>query len=1166
MGDKLNLNDSDTRKRLVNELNYSFFVEAGAGAGKTTTLISRIVSIVMAGVAKPEEIVAITFTEAAAGELKEKLFSLLQVKYRESELTLIEKENLKYAIDHIEDFVLSTIHGFAYQILSRYSTEANIPFSFKVISNDYEIYRLYEEIDFNIKQHHTEFLAVIQRAYDLGDTNVANWILGLINLLSKKDLQNVNSAVVHKYLLKTVDDILINIGNVKKLIGSCKDHSDSLFEKTELILNEIDDLNLPDRNFDTEETNPIQIYSKFARLGSIKMAVGNSGLKNNWPGDSKPQINSEVKALKSNIESFKSYLFKLLVYEVVNKLVELHQNLLSEGFLNFDDLLSCSVRLLKEVDWVRRDIGRQFKYLAVDEYQDTDDLQTGLLDLIIKGAKEANNDLKLFYVGDPKQSIYAFRNANLALYHLTRKQFTENLKDYDKCEEATLVSNFRSQEPIINWVNHHINELFSLDSNFTDIKNLVSTKPPHVISEFKDNSVRKVFYLTYKETDPVETISSDHKDISINTTKKEAKSKVKVGTLRKYSSESIARTIRYLVDNKVKLNPGSDSVLYSDIAIIVPSRTSVPQIASALEAYSIPIKYELKNDIFQSSIIKSVIHLLKVILDPVDLISWTGLLQDLPNCLSESELYNFIDKFNGTKNVESDPNLSDNKIIQLVLYYNELCQRLPFDQVFDEILETFYISISALFYPRYRFEINKLNNFIYLIYEFVQSGNPTLARLLNWIDYLRANSASFEDALILEDDYDAVRLVTIHAAKGLEYGVVFLSGLKNLESTSEKSPLAECCLGENGEYNVEVQLNKDVNTKLLSQNEIDFEAIRKLYVAATRAKDLLFLDFADCFQLLSDETDETKTVSKQLTEIDSELKSISIISQLYNSISPEELSTGDVEKLLGDFRPLGIDTVLSENTNIDARNVLTQVAQRKSEIDCHLDDNRIVTPSKLNRKLTLAGIANSIEDNKLDFATLIPVSSRGLMGTSIGTAVHKVLETLDFSKLYAMPTNDSQNYVDRAVSAAVVEFKIETQKSTVLKMVNNALQSETISKAMQCKHYKETYIGLPILTSQGRRVLLEGFVDLLIETDDGLIIVDFKTTGLTDEADFEGLTEDYEPQGLAYAYGVGVLTGKRIVDVVFLILNNNGWREIKISLNGLHDRIVNFPLLLESYL
>ncbi len=1200
----MNKEESNTRVRIESETDRSFFIEAGAGAGKTAALINRLTYLIQKGTAKPKDIVAITFTEAAAVELKSRLFETMQVRLKDFDFDTEEYKNLKYAIDHIEDFILSTIHGFAHKILTKYSTEAGIPFSFNILSNDYEIFQEYQKIEVEIKNTHYELIEALNDAYPDKSSFDRSDLTGLIDVLRKIDLQPVDTESLYANIPVLEDKIQIVIQKLHDSLRYCTDNQDKLYLKLLNLIEELEDAHL----FNVENTvtvsqngdrddKPLNMGEisyqdqnsgkyRYSKLGLLKFNSKKVGVGANWQraGEEQGDYIEEVRETITNLELAKNRYFgnllKLYLYVTINELVKLNKKLFKKGYLSFDDLLKYSVKLLENNESIRQEIASQFKYISVDEYQDTDYRQYRLLNLITQGAQEIGKDLKIFFVGDPKQSIYAFRDANLDLYFKTKKDFDNPTDNDRKMEISYLLSNFRSQPEIINWVNQIFKPLFDKDPKFEEIQNLELQKEHTPIVELGNHPNQKVFYLTYKdsvkETDEgiLDDLNRESKEQNLNLddlaeneippTKKSTKpvkSGLNAQELREYGSEKIARTIRFLVDRKIRFNEESNPISFNDIAIIVPTRTAINQIAFALEKYDIPCKFELKSDIMQADTVKSLVSLLKVILDPTDLNSWVYLLADIPNSLGEEELCSFINKFKISTGNEVNVTLSNNKLINLVLKYNKAASQQPFDEIFDGILQEFYVKVTAVLYPKYRDAISKLNNFIYAAYDFIKAGNLTLTKLIDWLEYLRQRSADFSDISIFEEDYDAVRIVTIHAAKGLEYNVVFLTGLRNLEPKAANKILVKCDFESNPNI-ADIYINKDCYTKNLKVETIDYEAIRRLYVACTRAKELMFIDLVSLDRPFNF---ENKSIATDKPVIDRDADNCmdkGIVEWFFEIISKFACKELDADNLISGFEP-----IINDKTNLvvsdenDIKKVIDQVNERVLQVSRQLKTRHIVTPSSLNRRVTTAQIAQAIEDDRLSYATNIPSSSKGPMGTRIGTTVHKALELIDFKKSVELPEDKFKIYVDDIVSEAVKEFEVSDQKSRVAKLVNHALNSACIKQASKRNHYKEVYIGVPICSPNKENFILEGFIDLLIEFENSLTIVDYKTTALSDEAELENLKKDYEAQGIAYAYGMNVLMNKPVSEVIFLMLAEQGGYEMKLTSKVLDKEM---PILISS--
>ena len=1165
----MNLKDQNSRDELVKGAKGSFFVEAGAGTGKTTVLIDRLCNIISKGYAEPKEIVAITFTEAAASELKERLFESLGQAISKVEIEAVEYSNLKYAVEHFSEFTISTIHSFANKILLKYSSEANLPISFTVQSNDYETYRYFIDLETKIKTDCGSLLVTLDKSFK---EFKPNYLPKIIAEVKKHELSRLEVESILDELAQNVKQIKELLPGIREILLQCKKEDDKLSVSVSEILNSFYPKCVSLENLDSF-TDQKWLHIVLDLIATPLQKYKQLGIGENWPNGSKKNIVEQVTKLESQLNYCKQVCLKYFLYLVVNEICQLKETLIRKGLLSFDDLLKYAVELLANHKEIRGEVGCSYKFISVDEYQDTDYRQYRLLRLIVQGAQEKSHDLNMFYVGDPKQSIYGFRNANLDLYYATKNEFLNKVNGIDDVKLVTLNSNFRSQDEIIEWTNSYMTALFSADPEFKNQIKLDSVRETCKIEKFNDNNSRKVFYITYKQ-DTLDD-SSPTNIRQIDTQKQE---QPKINELREYGSDKIASTIRYLIDNKICVNEQKKTVSYQDIAIVLPTRTSVNLLTDALDDYDIPYKFESKAYLLSVDVVKSARYLFNVILDPADLISWVGLVQNLPNLLTEAEISKFVDNLRS-----GGIQLNENKLIKLVANYRERLNKTSLDNLVDEIVDECYLRVGAVFYTNNRDSISKLNNFVYLIKDFLLSGNYTLAKLIDWLNFLESQSESFSDAAISETDYDAVRIVTVHAAKGLEYPIVFLTGLKNLISENHNRVIFEFNRSEDKptESSAEIYLNKSVNTKDLKTKYPDYESIRRLYVATTRTKDLLFINFADCYNNLGNDTNNTNKLGntnkldntnklEKNPELDNSYADIDPVSKLYFQLNSDEIIKGDVDNLLSGFKPIASSyrNNLELEGCYDARSsfeeVLSSMQNRRSKISDILNRKKIVTPSSLNNKLTFEQLADM--DDQLKYSTQLKSSSRGTLGTRIGTAVHKVLEKFDFTQLKQDNLSGIESYLSELCWACSNEFSVEDRVYEIKNLVLNALKSDILKIAATKSHYKEVYVGLPInLDSMGSSIL-EGYIDLLIDMGDKYEIVDYKTTSLIEDLDLSKLEKDYERQGIAYAYAVYKLTSKKVGRVIFLMLNEKGSKELTIPESILEESLDCFESIVLSTL
>jgi ATP-dependent exoDNAse (exonuclease V) beta subunit len=384
------------------------------------------------------------------------------------------------------------------------------------------------------------------------------------------------------------------------------------------------------------------------------------------------------------------------------------------------------------------------------------------------------------------------------------------------------------------------------------------------------------------------------------------------------------------------------------------------------------------------------------------------------------------------------------------------------------------------------------------------AGN--LRQYLQWVEQQTAEGARVAEAILPETDDEAVRIMTIHGAKGLEFPIVILSGM----STEPRAAGAAAQVVFPPSGGVGYRIGKGVTTQEYADwRPIDEqmgyeERIRLLYVACTRAKDHLVVSLR---RKPRPSTSVAKPTNAEL-------------------LSPLCDGLPDVGGVLA--APLPLAPPLSVPPL--GLSFAAWAAERASLV---------------RRPATIAATALSsdgtpVGEDSPDPGLLkrprdldLPPWQKGRYGTAVGRAVHGVLQTVP---LAGAGDEVGLGVIDAAVAAQCEAEAIPSRAAEVRSLVGFALRAPCVLDAARSPHWREVYACTPL----GGGRLLEGYVDLLYRGPDGLVVVDYKTAATSDSLDLDGRMEGYRLQGAAYALAVGAATGESVTRVVFLFLTPAG--------------------------
>jgi len=421
------LEDAEARALIRGALDQTMIVEAAAGTGKTTELVHRMVAVLAEGRAEIEEIVAVTFTEKAAGELKLRLRSGIE-RARRVASEEVRRANLERALAHLEEARISTIHGFCADLLRERPVEAGVDPAFRVMT-EAEAERRYDEafaryLDYCLMRP-PEGVSRLLRRREQGP--------GPVERLRRAGQELVAWRHFTARWQRPAFDRAGEIDTLMNDLARFAERSEGALKAKDPLSRDSEPARALVTRVRAGEREGSRDYDELeAELCTLAKSRDFTKLRRGAGVRYSKQLTraellAEHAVLATNLERFQKAadadLAALLQIEL-GALVEAYQARKAEvGALDFEDLLVCARDLLRDVEEVRRAFQARFRVIFVDEFQDTDPLQAEILMLLSADDPKVRSyrDVrpipgKLFFVGDPKQAIYRFRRADLAVY------------------------------------------------------------------------------------------------------------------------------------------------------------------------------------------------------------------------------------------------------------------------------------------------------------------------------------------------------------------------------------------------------------------------------------------------------------------------------------------------------------------------------------------------------------------------------------------------------------------------------------------------------------------------------------------------------------------------------------------------------------------------------
>jgi ATP-dependent exoDNAse (exonuclease V) beta subunit len=1070
-------------------LTRTLFVEAGAGTGKTTQLVDRIANLVLVEDLRLANIAAITFTEAAAAELQARI----RVKFekRAAETTdPVERERCARALADVDMAALSTLHGFASRLLNEFAVAAGLPPRVRVLDEvssqlahedrwERFVDGLYadsanDEVLLRAALVGIDFEPQYQGHATLKDVAVelnGNW-----DRLS--GVADLSPPPLHVPDFTVFDEA---VASVCALPDDCTD-SEDLFYRHLL------DRLIPEMTGIVAIDDP---YRKLARLADAARNTwtgGRGGKAAAWNGDAKAAkavvgvVNDAVEAV---IARTADDVLRPLLVLICREVLAAAEARRADGGLEFHDLLVLARDLLRTSEMARDRLHARYTHILLDEFQDTDPIQIELAILIAASVQgdppSAWHELevdegRLFFVGDPKQSIYRFRRADIGLFLEARNRFGPNQS------WARLTTNFRTVEPILGWINAFFSES-------------MADEHPNAQPKYEPLSSWREPY-----------VGVDHRPVLFGGPHSDPE--VKAGPLRAAEATDVARVIAD-IRSRADRWPVHDSregqwrpARLSDVTILVPTRTSLPYLREALEVEDIPYRLATGTLVYDTQEVRDAIAAVRAIDDSSDELSLVAALRSPLYACSDVDLFTFRTA-GGRWDIRRDvPETvaADHPVRLAVEHLRSLwAQRwwLSPAALLERLLRERHGFLLGLGDPRPAEVWRRLRFLIDQARAFEEANGGDLRAFVDWAELQGADSSRVHEPLLPETDDESVQILTIHGAKGLEFPITILSGMTTQPGSARRG--VSLVWGDDGQP--EVRLRKGVATanhepRFDLELEMDqHEKLRLLYVAATRARDHLIVSA------------HHKADTKQ-----------TYASRIWSYFVDEP----DL------WRPLGVE----------ATEQLRLAEVIEAAVPTSADDDRdawirrreaLLERARVPRVVSATAIARSIdvelpdEDDDqadvIDDAT-VPVRRQGRAGTAIGRAVHASLQVLDLA--------DPRD-LDAQVRLQCEIESIPEYAEQVAARVRGALRSDAVRLAVDNVHFKELYVAAPL----GDRVV-EGYVDLLVETPEGLVVVDYKTDSAKSEADIEAKLAAYELQGAAYAVALEVATGSTVVECRFV--------------------------------
>ncbi|MFW6134996.1 MAG: UvrD-helicase domain-containing protein [Elusimicrobiota bacterium] len=1066
--------DQKAREQIFTDLDHNFLVEASAGSGKTSSLVGRMVALVQSGKYSIDQVAAITFTRKAAIEMKERFQKKIEEVFLQCKDTR-EREILRRTLSDIEQCYIGTIHSFCARILREFPIEAGLDPGFKEmdeIDNTLFMEKAWEKYLSNLKISDSEIL----RNLEYSGIEIKDLKGCYKQVCLYPDIQIKFQQTSNPNLVKAWEEL---ISFCKKAVYYIpKPETERGYDKTQEAILLV--LRLKDYpSFVEKDFNKIRLLENFNKNFSSSGQI----TLNRWKSKEIAKEYKDItlpelrdKYIEPAIREWREYCH-YHVFQFIMPAVEYYHKFREKySMLNFQDLLIKVAILLRDYPDIRHYFQQKYHSILVDEFQDTDPIQAEIVfyltgsDIMEKNwQKLVPRPGSLFIVGDPQQSIYHFRRADIAVYNQVKSLIKKS-----KGKIIQLYSNFRSLNSIEEYLNPVFRDLFSVQADEFQAQ----YSPMEAIRKDQEGFLSGVYQLIItKDRLKDKTMENDARAIA--------------GLIQNWISQKVK-----IVRREDELDRGlTPEVNYSDFMILLRYKKGMDIYARVLADYGIPVTVSGSASINQSRGIRELLKLLRLLRDAENQVLLVAVLRGIFYGFSDDELYQFKET-GGVFDFSSEipdtvsPVLREKfqKVFEQLKCYYSWCRKLLPVHALEKIMTASGLQLSACMES----ELIIRENELYFLLEYLRKMEMdrfyTYAGMVEEIE--RLWESGVEEEFDLKAESNTVRIMNLHKAKGLEAPIVFLAIPYNTSKHEPDWHVQRWSVIPRGHFMVK-KSNDYGNGKIIAQPNqwekycqtetlyLQAEETRLLYVAATRAKNLL--------------------VISSLGKGDSQNK--------YNPWKP-------LLKKMKEDMVLSIPE-MQEKKEEGIREVYSLEEYKNQKQDIINIYQEALVPDYIEKT------PSELKSSSFDQTGFVPTIDKG--GTNWGKAVHEVLE-------YLLNSQPSEEFLFSYIVYTLEKNDLPVyRKDELFQLIKSFRESQLYSRIMQSgKVLTEVPVNLKItaekplyeqlIENQEEEknkpvpIILNGTIDLAFRESDGWVIVDYKTDCPKYKADYFRLEQIYQNQ------------------------------------------------------
>lgn len=1090
----------EEQEEVMQVLDKNLIISASAGSGKTTLMIRKILQYIIEKKIPLKQILVLTYTDSASGEMKKKLIEKLKDNLQEYEF-------LQNELEDSENADICTFDSFCQKLVKKYFYILNIDPSFNILQGGDEK---------NLKQE-----CILQALKKLRQTDSVCYE-NLINNLSKnRNEENIKNIIfeIYNFLISILDQekflnqtlMLYDNKNTQAIDFLNQYFNEQMSQLTKQLTL------LHKKCVDFEISNYVPVLSEniatceqflrepnFLKKVDFCKDVKILDLKKDEKGENLRQeflkIKKEIKSIfdyisknyQSSEEINQSFVFS---QKIIANLITLLKSFQEEYSLaktknncyDFNDIERLTIKLLQNPD-IAKEVKNNYQKVFIDEFQDANSVQEQIINLI----KKENN---LFFVGDTKQSIYAFRQSDPEIFLKLERLFQEE----DNSCAKRLNCNFRTNKNILNFVNKIFSVIMTNESADLDYLNCAQFNPQANYEDLQDEVCVEI-------------------DLIKDQQEKQKQKPIKVYSVKENKNQQqdnldnqcvfVANKIIELCGQKIydKDSQNTKEIQFSDITILLRKRgVFLKNLIKTFTKIGIPFIVNVNDDLedcYDNKVLYNIIKLSQNYKD--DYAMYFVLSSDLFN-FSDSELALIKDTFKEEEYFYNCIINYSKQTDQIALKINNFFEVLN-NFAFDIKYKGIYFALNQLLIKtNYLINISDQEDFIERklnIEEYINYFNGSKYDA-NVEQYILYREISNQDCKKQTDKsfISAVEITTMHSSKGLEYPVVILP---NLEQDIIKEP-----------ENLDIKINKNLGIGIKNFNEEEREVslgvfydacrfankkqslgenIRLLYVAMTRAKNKLILTglFSEEFTQIKSLRDisNCKTyLSMIIGALDKDLI------QKINKFDEFESNVYDNSKLRLGVYDVNVQDSYDQKQNQNFMQNSDNVEILSDFLNKQINQNKKQIALK-NSVSMLAFDENSCNtESPYDFLVKehTPVAKN-----EIGTLYHDLLQKIDFFEINNI--DDLSCFIESNFSQDQINIFKNLNYQNIFNNINClkgfAQKSDIVLKeqkfVMRVNHDSVSKSGI------SDKILIQGIIDLIIIKPDKILLIDYKLTRKSD--------------------------------------------------------------------